>query len=126
MCSDIYVYRCNVCKQVVFSLTELKNQIRCCERDMELLVPSSQDGSEEHHVPQYIHSGCYVKIRIGKEPHPMTKDHHLEWVALVTNKSIHMKRFLETDEPVASFHLDSDEEVCSIYTFCNLHGLWKC
>ncbi|MCQ2519759.1 MAG: desulfoferrodoxin [Lachnospiraceae bacterium] len=122
---DIYVYRCSVCKQVVISFKKLENPVRCCERDMELLVPGSVDASIEHHVPQYKQCGCYIKIKVGSTLHPMTKEHHIEWIALVTNRGIHFKHLKETDHPCASFHLDSDEEVCCIYTFCNLHGLWK-
>lgn len=126
MCNDIYVYRCSICGQVFFSLVELQNIPRCCQRDVELLVPGSVDASAEHHVPVFDKCGNCVKIKIGKDPHPMTKDHHIEWVAIITNKAIHMKCFKDTDEPTASFHMDSDEEVCAIYTYCNLHRLWKC
>lgn len=125
MCNELYVYRCSICKQVVISPVELKNNIRCCERDMELLVPNTIDASSEHHVPKIEHCGCYVKVKIGEMPHPMTKEHHIEWIALVTNKGIYIKYLEETEHPCAGFHLDSEEKVCTVYAYCNLHGLWQ-
>ena len=124
MCKDLYVYRCSVCKQVVISPVELKNTIRCCERDMELLAPGTVDASEEAHVPVFEQCGCYLKVKIGQTPHPMTNEHHIEWIALVTDKSIYIKYLEKTEHPCATFHIDPDEKVCAVYAYCNLHQLW--
>lgn len=124
MCKDLYVYRCSICHQVVISPVELKNQIRCCERDMELLKAGSVDASEEAHVPVFEQCGCYIKVKVGKVPHPMTPDHHIEWIALVTDRSIYLKYLKATEPACVSFHMDSEEKLCAVYAYCNLHQLW--
>lgn len=128
MCNDLFVYRCSICKQVVISPVELKNQIRCCERDMELLVPGTSDGSSEHHVPVFKDCDDCIKVKVGKEDHPMTRDHHIDWIALVTKKGIYIKYLGDTDSPKMCFPIEDGEEVCAVYCYCNIHGLWcaKC
>ena len=61
---------------------------------------------------------------IGSIPHPMTKDHYIEWVALVTNKGNQRKSLKPGDAPNVVFMLDEDECVEEILAYCNIHSLW--
>lgn len=124
--SEIKYYYCTICGNVIEKVHDSKNTPMCCMRDMEELVACSTDGKTEFHVPVYkIHRDKLV-VCIGKEPHPMEKDHYIEWIEVETNKGI-MRRYLKPgDNPTAHFHLCDKEEVLKIYAYCNKHKLWSC
>ena len=118
-------YKCERCGQIIAIVKNTDIPVFCCGEEMKELLPGTTDAAVEKHVPVYEIKDGKVLVTVGSVEHPATEEHHIEWIALVTNRGIHFKHLKETDHPCASFHLDSDEEVCCIYTFCNLHGLWK-
>jgi superoxide reductase len=85
----------------------------------------SEEG-EEKHVP--VISG--LRVEVGSVAHPMTKEHHIEWIEGVDKDGFVCKRFLTVgDFPEAEFGFpprdDSGEpEVVRARAYCNLHGLW--
>ena len=44
---------------------------------------------------------------------------------LLTNKGFYMRRLNPSDTAEALFNIRLDEDVISVYAWCNLHGLWK-
>lgn len=61
-------------------------------------------------------------VTVGSILHPMEKMHHIEFIAIETNKGFQVKHL--TDMPKACFELCDDENVVAIYEYCNLHGLY--
>lgn len=79
--------RCgNMVTQVMVENTSAK--ITCCGQPMCELVPNTADASSEEHLPVYVITGGFannaVTVEIGRTPHPMTEEHHIEWVCLYT------------------------------------------
>lgn len=118
-------YKCNLCGQVVGMINETGVPMICCGEEMVvILAKSNEEGLKEKHVPTYKISNNKLLVRVGEIPHPMTKDHYIEWIALVTNKGNQRKSLKPGDAPFVSFMLDKDEVVEAIYAYCNIHSLW--
>lgn len=91
--------------------------------DCELLKENTTDAATEKHVPviEAIEGG--YRVTVGSVEHPMTEEHYIQWIELLTEKEV-LRRYLDpTDKPVAEFKTDA-KHVCA-REYCNLHGLWK-
>ena len=93
---------------------------------MKLLKGKENDdlGSEKH-VPVVTTCCNKVTVKIGKTPHPNAKDHYIQWIMLVTNKGMYVKYLNPEDDPQAFFTLCKKEEPLEVYSYCNIHSLYK-
>lgn len=117
-------YRCNLCGNIVEMIESSGVTMTCCGKPMELLVANDSDGASEKHVPVYDVDNCKVYTQVGSVAHPMSEEHHIDWIELVTTKGIQRKKIYPKDKPTAWFCIKKDEEPLAIYAYCNLHGLW--
>ena len=117
-------YRCSHCGNIVYMLDEQCGCVPvCCGDPMDLLAAGSTDAAAEKHVPVVSDDGDTVKVHVGEADHPMTEAHYIQWVAVVTDTQVLIKRLSPSDAPEASFVLDGKGGTA--YAYCNLHGLWK-
>ena len=102
------------------------NPISCCKDKMQELTPNTVDASKEKHTPKVKVKDTEVTVKVGETEatHPMTDDHYIYWVCLVTDKGSQRKRLEPSSRPEAVFHIDKDERVINAFAYCNLHGLW--
>ncbi len=121
--SEQKFYRCEICGNLVGMIHSSGVPLVCCGQKMKELVPGEVDASQEKHVPVVTCSGDEVLVKIGSAAHPMTEEHHIEWVFLQTKNGGHRRKLTAGDEPTASFCVKGDEPV-AVYAYCNLHGLW--
>lgn len=121
---DMKIYRCPYCGNLLPVLTDGGVRPVCCGEEMELLTANTTDGATDKHVPVIDVSDDSVTVTIGEQEHPMTGEHHIKWIVLLTDKGVHLKRLEPLDMPVAKFCIP-DETAISAYAYCNLHGLWK-
>lgn len=118
--------KCNLCGQIIEVVTDTNMPIICCNEQMhEIKANEKEEELKEKHIPVYKIEKGKVITRIGSVPHPMSKDHYIEWVALVTNKGKQQKCLKPGDFPRVEFSLGKDERVEEIYAYCNIHSLWK-
>lgn len=122
---EMKFYRCAICGQIVGIVKETDAPLVCCGIPMEELVPCSTDGSHEKHVPQIRRVDDKVYVTVGSVPHPMEREHWIEWIALETKCGNQRKMLKPGDAPEACFCLCQHDEVIAAYAWCNLHGLWK-
>ena len=94
------------------------------QKDEIELKANSTDAAKEKHVPEINVKGDEVEIVVGSTLHPMTEEHYIEAIVLVTSEKTVMKKLQPTDEPKASFKLVKNEKINKAYAYCNLHGLW--
>ena len=87
-----------------------------------LLTPNTTDGAVEKHVPVYSINDNTIYVKVGKVDHPMSEEHYIMWIAYVSDNNIVKKELKPGDEPEALFDFKDNG---TIYTYCNLHGLWK-
>lgn len=105
------VYKCGKCGNIVEVLHGEKPPVMCCGQPMDRLVANTVDAAQEKHVPviELIEGGYLVKV--GSVDHPMTPEHYIEWIELVSEEGTLIERkFLEpSDLPKASFKTAADK-----------------
>lgn len=91
---------------------------------MQELHANLVDASHEKHLPVVAdRSKCSMKVQVGSTEHPMTPEHHLDFIALETERGVQVVRLKPDGGPHACFAIRSTPR--AIYSYCNLHGLWK-
>lgn len=124
---DLHIkfYRCKHCGKVLVIVNDTNVPTVCCNDNMEELVPSTTDGAVEKHVPVIVQNGNKVTVKVGEVPHPMTKEHWIMWIVLMTDKGVQKKYLCPGDVPAAAFLIMDGESIIGAYAYCNLHLLWK-
>lgn len=122
---EMKFYRCPLCGQIIGIVKKTTAPLICCGKPMEELIPCSVDASYEKHVPEIRIDGHKVRVTVGSVPHPMSKEHCIEWIALETKTGNQRKLLSPGTEPQACFRICHGDEVVAAYAYCNLHGLWK-
>ena len=125
------IYKCTVCGNIVEVLHTGVGTLVCCGQPMEFMAAKTQDQGFEKHVPVIkdlpanacrVKDGC--KIKIGAQEHPMTAEHHIEWIEIVTADGKAGKKFLKpNDLPESDFYTRMN--VVGARAYCNVHGLWE-
>lgn len=123
-------YLCPYCGNVVIKLVDSGVVPSCCGHSMQLLSAQTSDPIYpkeellEKHVPSVHRTGeCTLRAEIGSQPHPMSPDHHIQFICLESEQGVQI-RFLTPDKKAtASFYCGHDRP-STLYAFCNLHGLW--
>jgi len=123
--SGMKFYRCPHCGNIVVKLTDGGPDVVCCGQPMELLKADSIDASLEKHVPVVEMEKGQVSVFVGHAEHPMTQEHHIEWIVLETDKGWDYRKLTPGNKPHAVFAVAEGESVRTAYAYCNLHGLWK-
>ena len=117
-------YRCPICGNIVARVYNSGVPVFCCGKPMEEIIPGTTDASAEKHIPVYEVKDNKVIVTVGSVEHPMTEEHYIQWICLVTSKGIQRVNLSSTDKPEAVFFIGEEKPV-AVYEYCNLHGLWK-
>jgi superoxide reductase len=120
------VYKCESCGNVIEELWNGATEPQCCGKAMSSLVPNTVDAAKEKHVPVIERAGNRVTVRVGSVAHPMTPQHYILFVELVTGRNVY-RRDLKEGDPVAEavFLVDEKETDLVAREYCNLHGFWS-
>ncbi len=118
-------YYCPICGNIIEKVADSGNNVVCCGKTMVELEAGVTDGKTEWHIPVYEIKDNVVHVKIGENPHPMEKEHYIEWVEIVTTMGIARKYLDPGETPEICFGLCGDEKLCSVYAYCNKHKLWK-
>ena len=95
-------------------------------KPFEILTANTSEGAAEKHLPVVEINGKHVTVKVGSIFHPMTEEHSIGWVCLVTKAGCTMRVCLSPScEPVAHFTVEKGDSPRAAYAYCNLHGLWK-
>jgi superoxide reductase len=116
------VYRCNKCGNIVEVLHIGGGTLVCCGEPMECLKENSVDAAKEKHVPVVEKTASGVKVTVGSVLHPMTAEHYIEWIEVISGEQVYRKQLKPGQKPVAEFNISGS---VSVRAYCNLHGLWK-
>lgn len=117
---------CEASQTVVEVLLDRGNEPVCsCGKPMRELKPNTSEGASEKHLPVVEQEGNLVTVKVGSVYHPMSEEHQIGWVGLLTNRGWHRVDLPHTAQPVASFALVEGDTPVAAYAWCNLHGFWK-
>jgi superoxide reductase len=123
MAEKLQIYKCAVCGNIVEVLHGGIGELVCCGEPMDLLAEKTADAAKEKHVPVIEKIDGGYKVKVGSVPHPMQKEHFIEWIELLADGRAY-RQFLEPGmAPEATFNV-KDGSV-SAREHCNIHGLWK-
>lgn len=117
------VYKCGICGNMVEAVHDGGGELVCCGQPMALQVENTVDATREKHVPVKEAVGGKVIVKIGAVEHPMTAEHYIEWVEVITAARAYRKHFTSGEPPFAEFEIK--EEIVAVRAYCNLHGLWQ-
>ena len=123
MATQLEIYKCEVCGNIVEVLHGGAGQLVCCNQPMTLQKENTVDAAKEKHVPVLEKIDGGYKVTVGSVAHPMEEKHFIEWIELLADGQAY-RQFLNPGEvPEAVFNVEA--ESVSAREFCNLHGLWK-
>ncbi|MBU0607572.1 MAG: desulfoferrodoxin [Armatimonadetes bacterium] len=118
------VYKCEKCGIIVEVVHAGKGAVVCCGAPMVQQVENTVDAAKEKHVPVIAAEGSGSKVAVGSVLHPMTEEHHIEWIEVMDESGKCARQYLQPgQDPIATFCLPAAGLVAREY--CNLHGLWK-
>ncbi len=123
---DIAFYKCNSCGNIVIKVVDSGVSLVCCGEPMQKLVPGAVDAAQEKHVPAVTADELNVHANIGSVDHPMTPDHSIQFICLVTEQGYSVHPLTPDDAPAADFVVADGDAPVAVYEYCNLHGLWVC
>lgn len=120
-------YYCELCGNLFEVVDDAGVNPVCCGQNMKSVEANSDDtASKEKHVPVVEKEGFITRVKVGDVPHPMGREHYIEWIEVETDKGVYRK-FLDVGvEPEAEFIINEKENIKNVYAYCNLHGLWVC
>ncbi len=123
MTERLQIYKCEICGNIVEVMHAGKGELVCCGEPMVLQVENTVDAAVEKHVPVVEVQEDGVLVKVGEVAHPMTEEHHIEWVQLLAGERSY-RIFLKADgAPEGKFTVPG--EGITAREYCNLHGLWK-
>lgn len=118
-------YRCPYCGNLIYMVEDSGVAPVCCGEEMEPVEVNHTEASFEKHIPMLLSKGFHWTVTVGETLHPMKREHFIQWIALLTDRSCYVRRLVPGDEPVAAFDIRPGEEVIAAFAYCNLHGLWR-
>ncbi|UCE49775.1 MAG: desulfoferrodoxin [Phycisphaerales bacterium] len=123
MAEKLQIYKCDTCGNIVEVLHGGVGEMACCGKLMTRLDEKTADAATEKHVPviEKIEGG--YKVKVGSVPHPMLKEHFIEWIELLADGKAYRQFLAPGGEPEAVFGVEADS--VSAREHCNVHGLWK-
>ena len=119
----LQIYRCNVCGNIVEVLHPGEGELVCCGQSMELLEGRTEDIGKEKHVPIIEKTDRGIRVKVGSIPHPMERNHYIEWIEVIFNGRTFRKFLKPGDRPEVEFGVEEEKVEARVY--CNVHGLWK-
>ena len=125
MTKKFEIYKCEICGNVIEIIGEGQGQLVCCGENMKLLESMTEETMEEKHKPVFEIKEDNIKIKIGEIPHPMTKEHHIDFIeAISLDEKYLYRKYLNADE-AAGFQFYCKTNKMKARELCNVHGLWE-
>lgn len=123
MAKKLDVYKCELCGNIVEVYHVGGGTLVCCGQNMTHLEEKTADSTTEKHVPVIEKISGGYRVTVGSTLHPMTDEHHIEWIELITENETLTVWLKPGDQPVAIFM--TEKEAITAREYCNLHGHWK-
>lgn len=120
------IYKCEICGNIIEVMHGGPGQLVCCGQPM-INIKAKQEDLEkgEKHVPIIELVGEGALIKVGEVEHPMTEEHHIEWIEIHTENEIMRKNFLPEEKPIFECLNLNNKPIKKVRTYCNLHELWE-
>lgn len=117
MSNELKLKKCTICGRT--SEVEENENMMCCGKEMEDIIPNTVECAVEKHIPTYdkVEDEIFVKVN-----HVMEKEHYIEWICMVNgDEKIKVMLYPEQDASTRFPYIKG----AKIYAYCNKHGLWE-
>lgn len=121
---QVKFFKCEHCGNIALKVVDAGVPLVCCGEKMVELVAGSVDAAVEKHVPAVTVDGANVHVQVGSVEHPMTEEHYIQFIVLVTEKGYSAAPLCPSDAPAADFVVAAGDAPKAVFEYCNLHGLW--
>ena len=98
--------------------------LSCCGEPMVTLAAKTGDEGKEKHVPVVSKGAKGAKVSVGSVPHPMEKDHYIQFVEVINGDYVNRKYLRPGAAPEAEFYVPIQPGLV-VRAYCNKHGLWR-
>ncbi|MDD7304582.1 MAG: desulfoferrodoxin [Bacteroidaceae bacterium] len=123
MAKKLEIYKCEKCGNI-FEVVEAGGGVpSCCGELCKPMKENTTDAATEKHVPVIEKIDGGYRVSVGSVEHPMTPEHYIQWIELVTENEVLRHYLTPDDKPVAEFKTTAEK--VTVREYCNLHGLWK-
>jgi superoxide reductase len=119
------VYKCSICGNMIEVVHASGGSLVCCGKTMDLLIENSTEAVHEKHVPVIEKLDGEILAKVGSISHPMTEEHYIEWIELITENKVYRKYLKPGQTPEANFKVCDSTKQFTARAYCNLHGFWK-
>jgi superoxide reductase len=123
MTERLQVYKCEMCGNIVEVIHGGQGELVCCGKPMAVLEEKTADATTEKHVPVVEAGGGGVTVKVGSVPHPMEKEHYIEWVQIMSGDNAYRIFLKPGGAPEGTFQVLKGDIAAREY--CNVHGLWR-
>lgn len=123
MAKKLEIYKCEKCGNMFEVVIEGAGSPSCCGQLSKLMTENTTDAATEKHVPVIERVSDGYRVTVGSVEHPMTPEHYIQWIELITESEVLRKYLNPGEKPVAEFKTTAEK--VTVREYCNLHGLWK-
>jgi len=120
----LYVYKCEVCGNIVELMHVGGGDLVCCGKPMKLMTENTTDAATEKHVPVIESIADGIRVKVGSVAHPMEEKHFIEWIEVINGDWVNRKYLKPGDKPEAEFYVKDNGKLI-VREYCNVHGHWK-
>jgi len=89
MAKRMEVYKCELCGNIVEMTHGGAGELVCCGKPMVQMDEKYADSTTEKHVPLIEKIDGGYKVTVGSTLHPMTDEHYIEWIELISENRIY-------------------------------------
>lgn len=119
------LYSCPVCDTVVEVLDRVGSDLVCCGPAMIPLEPKTGETGAKNHLPVIRRSEQGLTVGVGAGRHPMSEDHHIEWIEVAFGNKCFREFLTPGQKPKVTFEIDPHHIKLALRAYCNVHGLWE-
>jgi len=122
---ELMFFECKMCGNTVEMIVDSGMPMECCGEQMTEIISHTHEMGSEKHLPEVKMGKNYVEVEVGTIPHPMSDSHYIEWIILQTNNGVYRHNLIPGEQAKATFYLSAADKPIAVYSYCNIHGLWK-
>jgi superoxide reductase len=123
MASQLEIYKCELCGNIIEVLHAGGGIPACCDQPMKRFVENTVDAAKEKHVPIIEKVDGGFKVKVGSVTHPMEEKHYIEWIEVMAEGRV-CRQFLKPGAAPEAVFMTKAASITA-REYCNLHGLWK-
>lgn len=119
------LFKCQVCANLVEVITPGEGELVCCSKPMVKIEENiaQKDNTHYAHIEFYTdEKGNEIKDIVIK--HVMTKEHHIEFIEIISSDGKFIKRKCLKEDETAKVTLKCDCKDFYVRLHCNVDGCW--